>query len=267
MKSTSLKTEAGLNTRTGSKSIKEIPPDVMEALNLGKAESKSLVEGLAVNFKQLMEAAFPDIARAAAAKIDGHLPLGITKRMEGFGALLHEAFGSAAFDRAVFHPSDTVRGWAVYALAADNTLSIVEKISRVISSANDPHFGVREWAQLALRPDIAKHLHESISLLTPWTAHASENIRRFAVEATRPRGVWTSHIAALKAAPELAAPLLTPVMADPSRYVQNSVGNWLNDAAKSRPDWVNAFLKEHRRKNDCPAFRYIEGRATRSVSP
>jgi 3-methyladenine DNA glycosylase AlkC len=238
----------------------------MEALNLGKAESKSLVEGLAVDFKQLIEAVFPEIAHRTATKLDAHVSLGITKRMQAFGALLYEAFGGAAFHRAVAHPSDTVRGWAVYALAADNTLSIVEKISRVVSSADDPHFGVREWAQLAFRPDIAKHLHESISLLTPWTAHASENIRRFAVESTRPRGVWTHHINALKSEPELAEPLLAPVMADPSRYVQNSVGNWLNDAAKSRPDWVEIFLKEHKRKNDCPAFRYIEDRARRSVS-
>jgi 3-methyladenine DNA glycosylase AlkC len=242
----------------------EIPPAVMESLNVGEAESKSLVEALAVDFKQLMEAVFPKIA--AVVKLDGLLSLGITKRMEAVGAMLHEAFGKEAFDRAVSHTSDTVRGWAVYALAADKSLSISRKISTAEPSADDRHFGVREWAQLALRPDIAKNLNESISLLIPWTTHPSENIRRFAIEATRPRGVWTHHIPALKDKPELAEPLLAPVVADLSRYVQNSVGNWLNDAAKSRPDWVEEFLCRHSKKKDCAAFRYIAERARRSVS-
>ncbi len=254
-----------LKKRKGSRSIAEIPADVMRALNLGEVESKSLVEGLAVDFKILMRAVFPEIAEQKALELDGLTSLGITKRMEAAGRLLYEAFGSGAFERAVSHASDTVRGWAAYASAADDSLSISDRISRIVPSADDPHFGVREWAQLALRPHIARHLSESIALLLPFASHVSENLRRFAVEATRPRGVWTCHIPALKDDPALAEPLLARVAADPSRYVQNSVGNWLNDAAKSRPDWVEQFLRVQKKKKDDAAFRYIADRAMRSV--
>ena len=71
-----------------------------------------------------------------------------------------------------------------------------------------------------MRTTIAAQLEVAIAALVPWTAEPSERLRRFASEATRPRGVWCTHLASLRQAPEQALMLLEPLKADPAPYVQ-----------------------------------------------
>lgn len=90
-------------------------------------------------------------------------------------------------------------------------------------------------------------------------------MRRFASEALRPRGVWAAHIPALKQQPELGEPILHPLRADPSQYVQDSVANWINDAAKTRPDWAIELCAQWAAESDSAATTRIMKRALRSV--
>ena len=85
---------------------------------------------------------------------------------------------------------------------------------------------------------MANDLRLAIPVLIELAGSSNPNIRRFAVEVTRPRSVWGAHIDDLKARPQIAMGLLNCVQNDPSRYVQLAVGNWLNDASKSQPRWV-----------------------------
>lgn len=86
------------------------------------------------------------------------------------------------------------------------------------------------------------------------------------MECTRPCGVWTKHINILKQTPELAMPVLELLKNDSSRYVQNALGNWLNDSSKSQPEFVieltNKWAKESNTKNT----QYIIKRALRTLN-
>lgn len=110
--------------------------------------------------------------------------------------------------------------------------------------AADEHFGVREIAWLSVRKYIVNEPQKSIDILSKWARNSNPNIRRFASEATRPRGVWCVHIDVLKQKPELGLPILEHLKNDSSKYVQDSVGNWLNDASKNTPDFVRSLAEQ-----------------------
>ncbi|MEU2134009.1 DNA alkylation repair protein [Streptomyces sp. NPDC018352] len=222
--------------RTGATRVRDVDPQVLEGLNQGTLQAATLAEALAVDFATLLARIVPGAAETAATAIDPRA--GITRRMTQASRLILDHGGATAFDQLAFHRSDTVRGWAAYLLAATPELDLAARLAAIRPLADDPHFTVREWAWLALRDHVAADLTTAIRLLGNWTAEPSANLRRFAVEITRPRGVWARHIKPLAVQPGLGLPLLDPLRADSSRYVQDSVANWLNDAAKTQPEWV-----------------------------
>lgn len=154
--------------------------------------------------------------------------------------------------------------WAAQWIAF-SSLALADKLDAVWRFAADPHFGVREMAWMAVRDEIAGDVEQAVRLLQAWATHPDPNIRRFASEATRPRGVWCAQIEPLKKEPWRGLPLLEPLRADGSRYVQNSVANWLNDAAKTQPDWVREVCGRWSRGRVPPATGYIVRRAQRSL--
>ncbi|MGP5047314.1 DNA alkylation repair protein [Glutamicibacter ardleyensis] len=132
-------------------------------------------------------------------------------------------------------------------------------------AADDQHFAVREWAWMTARPTLTAHLIESITVLSVWTGTDSERIRRFTSEALCPRGVWAKHIAALKHDPELGLQILEPLRSDTSRYVQDSVANWINDASKTQPEWVGQFADRWLQESPTPETTRIVSRGLRSI--
>lgn len=241
--------------------VADVPPDRLAALNAGHVATATLTEGLAMDFAVLLAAVLPQADTAAMQAAAGE---GVTRRMALGGTLLRQA--GADLDALAGHPSDTVRGWVCYALAQQHGTDLPALLTALRPLADDPHFGVREWVWLAARPALLTDLVQAIALLTPWTAERSDWLRRFASEALRPRGVWCAHAAALRADPAPGLPLLEPLRADPARYVQDSVANWLNDAAKDHPDWVRALCARWLADSPAPATQYICKRAQRSLT-
>ena len=226
----------------------EIPPDVLTALNEGREETITLVEWLSIDMPVLLRSILPGVGVTEALEelgktADGLVNEGVTRRLKAIGAALFDATRSHPQQSEIYealagHKSDMVRAWTAYMLTADPDMELGERLEAARRFAADLSVAVRECAWDSFRPYIAADLNRGFQLLKTWVRDSDPNIRRCAVEATRPRGVWTAHIEALKENPEPGLVLLEPVRSDPSQYVQRAVANWLNDASKSRPDWV-----------------------------
>jgi 3-methyladenine DNA glycosylase AlkC len=262
--------------RKGAARIALIPPEVLQALNTGRIPTVNLNEFLALDLGVLTRCVARDIG------LDPH-----SERLQDTLAMLsafppmkrHGHVARALYDLAerradrdaiahalASHASDVARCWAAQWISF-SSLPLAEKLASAWRFAADAHFGVRELAWMAVRDEIAGDVDEAVRLLQAWATHPDPNIRRFASEATRPRGVWCAQIETLKREPWRGLPLLEPLRADDSRYVQNSVANWLNDAAKTQPAWVVDLCERWGRGRAAPATQYIVKRAQRSLAP
>lgn len=244
--------------------VKDISAARLVQLNAG-ALATTLTECLAVDFAALMQAVAPEVGAHAIAQLREQAGTGISKRMVVAARVMADRLGPQGITRLAAHGSDTVRGWACFMIGGLPGLTPGARLERIRPLADDAHFGVREWAWLAVRPALAAELEVSLQALQAWTADPSERVRRFASECLRPRGVWCAHIGALKLDPSLALPLLEPLRADPAVYVQDSVANWLNDASKDHPDWVREVCARWLSGAPSAATERICKRAQRSI--
>lgn len=242
--------------RVGAVRISEIPPPILASLSSGEIESANLVEWLATDLTQVVRAVFDQDASGWWDPKTSQL-----KRLAVLGQWI-AGHRRSEMQSLQSHPSDLVRGALPYAVIA-----LRPEISDDLRvAASDSNMSVRETAWLATRPVVLADLSTALDRLEPWIHDPEFTIRRFASELTRPRGVWCAHINALKATPELGLSLLEPLRSDPAKYVQLSVGNWLNDAGKTRPDWLEAVASRWREESPTKETALIVKRGLRSMT-
>lgn len=259
--------------RKGATRLADIPPDILAQLNKGQIETANLMEWLAIDPVQLLKhvvkkAGKENYVSGAINKLEELKKPSTLQKHETIGRFFYEASrqqnDNDLLPFLLNHPADAVRCWACYYIGAmKGTVTTI--IKAIEPLAADSHFGVREVAWFAVRPAVAKDLEKGLNVLAKWSLHKDENLRRFASECTRPRGVWCRHIDVLKENPEKAITLLEPLKADSSKYVRDSVGNWLNDAAKTKPDWVKAICKRWEKESPGKDTEYIIKKALRSL--
>ncbi|MDT8989649.1 DNA alkylation repair protein [Curvibacter sp. APW13] len=263
-----------LDGRTGAVRFSAIPAEVLRALHAGEVATVNLVEYMAIDVRLLAPVVATQIGLNPSDErlIDTLAMLDAIKPLQRHNHVARALYDmaqqhpqrDAVATRLAQHPSDVARCWAAFWLQCAPA-DMATQLQRVRPFAADPHFGVREMAWSAVRNDVIARLDEALGLLQPWTREADENLRRFATEVTRPRGVWCAQIEVLKAEPWRVLALLEPLRADPSRYVQNSVANWLNDASKTQPAWVAELCARWERESPGRATGYITRRALRTL--
>jgi 3-methyladenine DNA glycosylase AlkC len=262
-----------LRDRKPARKMAEIPKEVLESLSYGSIPTKNLTEWLAVDRQRLFEVVVKQLGlggKKVAEQLwtDELMNQSALKKSFAIGRWLHEQIkvGDKFWKEVSIHESDVVREWAAIVVGMSSELTFARKLAWIKSFADDENAGLREIAWMALRPDVAREPIDSIRCLAPWTGSRAERLRRFASEITRPRGVWTSHIALLKEKPELGLSILEPLKSDDSKSVKDSVGNWLNDASKSKPDWVRDVVQRWLKKTDSSHTEYIAKRALRTLN-
>ena len=265
-----------IHNRKGVRKAQDIPIEVLELLNKGKIETVNLTEWLAIDHTKLIASLFPEIgieqdkidlickeiasqskpSTMNTTKLVGSMIYDLHKETQDLDKILHKLSS---------HISDSIRCYAPYLIALNDKLTISQKLTQAKSLVADKHFGVREVVWMALRPEIDRNLEESIKILSLWTMDKDENIRRFTTESTRPRGVWCKHIELLKESPEMALPILEKLKSDKSKYVQDSVGNWLNDASKSKPNFVIELCGKWQKQSPTKETEKIIKRGRRTI--
>ena len=248
--------------RVGPKTKADIDSEIIALLEQGVMQSATHIEQMVLDMSALFSRAFPGIL----IDPDQVNATPFVSRMRLFGQLISEWIPDIERDPVNrMWISDTVRGWCAMATAENPDADFRDIVAALLRYADDPHFAVREWAWLALRPRVIESPLVALDSLRGLLLLQSGRVRRFAIESTRPRSVWGGHIQALKAAPEIGERFLRLVKCDPDRYVQDAVANWINDAAASRPDWVRSLAESWLSECSCPRTERIVRRGMRSI--
>lgn len=262
-------------SRKGAAKTADVPDDVRTLLNLGLIESANLCEWLIVDQLTLAECVFSDAGwKHLLTDVRSELAALKTptapKKITAVAAVLNRGITtrserSIALKVLMSHRSDIVRSWAALMIGNDDRLKFDAKLKQIRPLAADENMGVREMAWMAIRSDVFNDPSRCITKLADWTTERDARLRRFASEATRPCGVWCRHIPELKQRPEMGLPILQPLKSDDSKYVRDSVANWLNDASKSRPDWVQELCAGWLEESSTQETRQIVHRALRTL--
>lgn len=256
--------------RKGARSQKDVSASILKQLNEGLIESANLTEWLCVDHIVLIKNILPTEYQTSCLKsIEALKSKSVMSMIKSIGEVLYKSIKQnndrKLFDELKMHKSDSVRCWAAYIVGSDVELSIHQKLEMIQPFATDSHFGVREISWMAVREDIDKNLETAISILEVWSKSDNPNIRRFSSESIRPNGVWCKKIDKLKAKPEIALSILENLKSEPSKYVQDSVANWLNDASKTQPVFVTELCNKWDRESPIKETKYIIKRALRSI--
>jgi 3-methyladenine DNA glycosylase AlkC len=258
------------NCRVPARRMAEVPHDIHEALSCGWIECKNLVEWLGVDRKRLAKQVLQELGLEknvlrSLAKLPTASAL---KQSFAIGNLLAESveLGDPVFHSLTKHRSDIVREWSAVLIGAVEDIPLKKRFAWIKPLADDENPGVREVAWIGLRNRVIADLDNAITCLIPWTGSRRERLRRYASEITRPCGVWAAHVPKLKQTPEMGLPILEPLRADESKYVRDSVANWLNDASKTRGPWVQEIAARWAKESECRETELILKRALRTLN-
>ncbi|MEL7121532.1 MAG: DNA alkylation repair protein [Bacteroidota bacterium] len=90
----------------------------------------------------------------------------------------------------------------------------------------------RNTGEYTIRPFLTKETNRTLEVMLKWATDSNKHVRRLASEGVRPRLPWASKLEMFITDPSPIFPILDQLKDDPSKYVQKSVANCINDVLK-----------------------------------
>ncbi|MBO6622720.1 MAG: DNA alkylation repair protein [Balneola sp.] len=102
----------------------------------------------------------------------------------------------------------------------------------------------RNTGEYAIRPFIEKYSEQTMARMETWSVDSNKHIRRLSSEGGRPRLPWATKLQMFIDGPNPLFPILENLKDDPSKYVQKSVANCLNDILKDNPEVAKKIIEK-----------------------
>jgi 3-methyladenine DNA glycosylase AlkC len=102
----------------------------------------------------------------------------------------------------------------------------------------------RNTGEYAIRPFIEKYPAQTITRMETWSLDSNKHIRRLSSEGGRPRLPWATKLQMFIDDPNPLFYILENLKDDPSKYVQKSVANCMNDILKDNPEIAKQVLEK-----------------------
>ena len=104
----------------------------------------------------------------------------------------------------------------------------------------------RNTSEFTIRPYLLQYPEKTLAQMLAWTSHENRHVRRLASEGIRPRLPWATKLQAYIDDPRPILPIWERLKDDPSKYVQKSVANGLNDILKDNFQIGRDIIEEWR---------------------
>ena len=122
----------------------------------------------------------------------------------------------------------------------------------------------RGTAEFAIRPFIIQNPDRLIATMTDWSLHDNFHIRRLSSEGLRPNLPWAGKLKLFIENTEPVFNILENLKDDPSKYVQTSVANHINDYFKVNESAAIALINHWADKPSSKSNRWIIKHAIRN---
>ena len=123
----------------------------------------------------------------------------------------------------------------------------------------------RNTGEYTIRPYFESHYALTLEQMKTWSLHANKHVRRLSSEGLRPRLPWAPKLDRFIEDPRPILPVLENLKDDPSRYVQTSVANCINDILKDNPEVGKALVEAWNTENAGKERRWIIRHALRNL--